>query len=106
MAPNLPPMNESRLDKLLAAASEYGASDLHLIAGVPAAYRINGEIILADGDALSAKEISGMACNLMNDLQREQFELEWELCISLHHPAVGRIRVTFYRRGGHTELSL
>jgi len=27
-------MNESRLDKLLAAASEYGASDLHLIAGV------------------------------------------------------------------------
>jgi len=73
---------------------------------VPAAFRINGEIILADGDALSAKEISGMACSLMNELQREQFEREWELCISLHHPAVGRIRATFYRRGGHTELSL
>jgi twitching motility protein PilT len=39
-----------------------------------------------------------MACSLMNDLQREQFEREWELCISLHHPAVGRIRATFYRR--------
>jgi twitching motility protein PilT len=99
-------MNPGWLDKLLVAAGGYGASDLHLIAGVPAAFRINGEIILADGDALSAKEISGMASSLMNDLQREQFEREWELCISLHHPAVGRIRATFYRRGGHTELSL
>ena len=99
-------MNPGWLDKLLVAAGGYGASDLHLIAGVPAAFRINGEIILADGDALSAKEISGMACSLMNELQREQFEREWELCISLHHPAVGRIRATFYRRGGHTELSL
>ena len=99
-------MNPGWLDKLLVAAGGYGASDLHLIAGVPAAFRINGEIILADGDALSAKEISSMACSLMNELQREQFEREWELCISLHHPAVGRIRATFYRRGGHTELSL
>jgi twitching motility protein PilT len=99
-------MNPGWLDKLLVVAGGYGASDLHLIAGVPAAFRINGEIILADGDALSAKEISSMACSLMNDLQREQFEREWELCISLHHPAVGRIRATFYRRGGHTELSL
>src|SRR5580765_99087 len=106
MAATLREMNPGWLDKLLVAAGGYGASDLHLIAGVPAAFRINGEIILADGDALSAKEISGMACSLMNDLQREQFEREWELCISLHHPAVGRIRATFYRRGGHTELSL
>jgi len=71
-------MNPGWLDKLLVAAGGYGASDLHLIAGVPAAFRINGEIILADGDALSAKEISGMACSLMNELQREQFEREWE----------------------------
>jgi len=99
-------MNRGWLDRLLVAAGGYGASDLHLIAGVPAAYRINGEIILADGDALSAEEISVTACGLMNDLQREQFEREWELCISLHHPAVGRIRATFYRRSGHTELSL
>ncbi|MEO8428761.1 MAG: PilT/PilU family type 4a pilus ATPase [Verrucomicrobiota bacterium] len=99
-------MNFGWLDKLLVAAGGYDASDLHLIAGVPAAYRINGEIILADSDALSAQEISGLACSLMNDSQREQFEREWELCISLHHPAVGRIRATFYRRSGDTELSL
>ena len=41
-------MRQMKLDSLLAAAKQHNASDLHLIAGVPPAYRINGEIILAD----------------------------------------------------------
>ena len=98
-------MNSSWLDKLLAAANEFGASDLHLIAGVPPAYRVNGEIILADEDALSPEVITSMAEGLLNDLQREKFEREWELCISLLHPLAGRVRVTLYRRNGHPELS-
>ena len=99
-------MNESRLDKLLVAASECGASDLHLIAGVPPAYRVNGEIILADEDALTPDQITPMADNLLNDAQRQKFEQEWELCISLLHNSAGRVRVTFYRRNGHAEMSL
>jgi len=98
-------MNESRFDKLLATASEYGASDLHLIAGVPPAYRVNGEIILADEDALTPEVVTPMAEALLNDVQREKFEREWELCISLLHPTAGRVRVTFYRRNGHPEMS-
>src|SRR5437762_1441123 len=99
-------MTVCRLDKFLAAASEFGASDLHLIEGVPAAYRVNGEIILADEDALSAEEITEWAMGLLNEAQREKFANEWELCISLLHPAAGRVRVTFYQRNGHPELSL
>jgi twitching motility protein PilT len=99
-------MSVSRLDKFLGAASEFGASDLHLIVGVPAAYRVNGEIILADEDALSAEEITDLAMGLLNAAQREKFASEWELCISLLHPAAGRVRVTFYQRNGHPELSL
>jgi twitching motility protein PilT len=44
-----------KLESLLAAAKQHNASDLHLIFGVPPAYRINGEIILADEDAMSAE---------------------------------------------------
>ena len=98
-------MNASRLDKLLAAASEFGASDLHLIAGVPPGYRVNGEIILADEDALTPDEITPMAQSLLNEVQRGKFEEEWELCISLLHPVAGRVRVTFYRRNGRPEMS-
>jgi twitching motility protein PilT len=98
-------MNAFWLDKLLEAANEFGASDLHLIAGVPPAYRVNGEIILADEDALTPEAVTTIAERLLNDVQREKFEREWELCISLLHPTAGRVRVTFYRRNGHPELS-
>jgi twitching motility protein PilT len=98
-------MNTAPLDSLLATAQEYGASDLHLIAGVPPAYRVNGEVLLAENDALSSADIDEMALQLLNDAQRDTFERDWELCISLHHPMAGRIRVTFYKRSGHPEMS-
>ena len=49
-----------KLSRLLAAAIEIGASDLHLIVGVPPAFRINGEIIFADSDQLTPEESSQM----------------------------------------------
>jgi twitching motility protein PilT len=99
-------MNGGHLDHLLAHASDTRASDLHLIAGVPAAFRINGDIIFADEDALSTGEVSEMAYSLLSEEQRQQFEREWEICISIAHNIAGRIRATLYRRNGHPELSL
>src|SRR5256885_14487976 len=99
------PMSTSNLDRLLAAASDFDASDLHLVAGVPPAFRVNGEIIIADEDALSEAEVERIAYSLLNEQQRKKFDQEWELCISLVHPAIGRVRATFYRRNGHPEMS-
>jgi twitching motility protein PilT len=93
------------LDRLLAAANDFDASDLHLIAGVPPAFRVNGEIILADNDALTERDVEEMAYSLLNEQQKNKFEQEWELCISLVHRAVGRVRATFYRRNGRPEMS-
>jgi len=99
-------MKDPNLDRLLAAAAEFDASDLHLVAGVPPAYRVNGEIILADEDAIEAGELSAMTGSLLNPQQKAKFEQDWELCISVLHPSAGRMRVTFYRRNGNPELSL
>jgi twitching motility protein PilT len=98
-------MTDPTLDRLLAAASDFDASDLHLVAGVPPAFRVNGEIIIADEDALTEDQTSAMAESLLNEQQQKKFEQEWELCISLLHPAAGRVRATFYRRNGHPEIS-
>jgi twitching motility protein PilT len=98
-------MSTGNLDRLLAAAAEVDASDLHLVAGVPPAFRVNGEIILADEDALSQQEVASVAHSLLNEQQSKKFDQEWELCISLLHPAAGRLRATFYRRNGSPELS-
>ncbi len=91
---------------LLATAAEHGASDLHIIAGVPPAFRINGEIIIADEDAVTEQEALEMAYSLLNHEQSSTFDSEWELCVSLRHEAAGRIRVTIYRRNGSPELSI
>jgi twitching motility protein PilT len=66
---------------------------------------VNGEIIIADADALTEADVTAMADGLLNEQQRKKFEQEWELCISLLHSAAGRVRATFYRRNGHPEMS-
>ena len=99
-------MSNDTLNRLLSAVNDFDASDLHLIAGVPPAFRVNGEIIIADEDALTETQIDAMANSLLNDQQRQKFEQEWELCISILHSVAGRVRATFYRRNNHTELSL
>ena len=93
------------LDRLLNQAYEQRASDLHLVVGVPPAFRITGEIVLADADALSEEDSQAMADSLLNELQRRKLDHDWELCISVRHPVAGRIRVTFYLRNGITEVS-
>lgn len=98
-------MSHPLLDRCLASATEFDASDLHLVAGVPPAFRVNGEIIIADEDVLADAEITAMVDSLLNEQQRKKFEQEWELCISLLHPQAGRVRITFYRRNGHPEMS-
>jgi twitching motility protein PilT len=99
-------MNGPSLESLLVTAATYGASDLHLIAGVPPAFRVNGEILMAENDSLTTAEVDEMALQLLSETQRDTFEREWELCISMHHPRAGRLRVTFYKRNGHPEMSL
>jgi twitching motility protein PilT len=98
-------MSAENLDRFLAAANDFDASDLHLVVGVPPAFRVNGEIIIADEDALTEGQVSAMVNSLLNEQQQRKFEQEWELCISLLHSVAGRVRATFYRRNGHPEMS-
>jgi twitching motility protein PilT len=96
----------AHFERLLEQAASRRASDLHLIVGVPPTMRVNGEIIVADADVLTATDTTAFTTSLLTDAQRATFEREWELCISLHHSAAGRMRVTLYRRNGAPELSV
>ena len=102
----VPFMNSPQLDALIEAALDLRASDLHIIAGVPPSFRVNGEIIFADRDALSASDTAEICYALLTDAQRAQFDREWELCITVSHAAAGRVRATIYKRNNHPELSL
>src|SRR6476660_7712245 len=106
MTAQQPTLAHQGLDRLLTAAKEFDASDLHIVAGVPPAFRVNGEIIIADEDALSEPDVEQMSFSLLNPEQKKKFEQEWELCISLVHREAGRVRATFYKRNGHPEMSI
>ena len=49
------------------------------VAGVPPAFRVNGEIIIADEDALTETDITEMAESLLNEQQSKVRAVEWEL---------------------------
>ena len=94
------------LNALIGAALDLRASDLHIIAGVPPSFRVNGEILFADRDAMTSSGAEEMSYSILTEAQRREFEREWELCVSVPHNGAGRIRATVYRRDGHPELSL
>lgn len=94
------------LEHWLREAVERGASDLHLVGGAPPAFRINGEILLADAEALTGTDLEAMARGCLSPEQQAAFERDWELCLSLQSPETGRVRATLYRRNAHPELSL
>ncbi len=93
------------LETFIAAAAERYASDLHLIAGIPAALRVHGEIVFIGSDVLTTETLVSLVGSVLNEAQREKFEREWELCISMQHPTVGRLRATVYRHNGSPEFS-
>jgi twitching motility protein PilT len=99
-------MRSPQLDVFINAALDLRASDLHIIAGVPPAFRVNGDIIFADHDALTAEEARDICHSILSEEQRAQFDREWELCISIPDEQAGRIRATLYRRNSHPELSI
>jgi len=70
------------LDRLLSAAKNSTAR-LHLVTGVPPAFRVNGEIIIADEERADGGGITRHRNSLLNEQQKKKFEQEWELCISV-----------------------
>lgn len=94
------------LQAILRKATQMDASDIHLVAGVSPAFRIHGEIILADAPALDREQLAEMINGVLNDYQREKLEREWELCFSRTFKEVGRFRMTVYLHASSPELAI
>ncbi len=95
-----------RLETIIASARRHNASDIHILAGMPAMFRIAGDIIPAKGDALAPAVIDSMIRGVLNDDQIRRLETEWQLCVSMTFPDSGRVRITVYRRNSAYELCI
>ncbi len=95
-----------QIEKILQAARKAAASDIHLIAGLPPAFRVDGEIIVCNQEPLSREETGDLTYQLLSPEQRQVFEREREICVSVWGTSAGRIRVTAYMRTGVPEASI
>ena len=89
------------LNEILQVALRGGASDIHLKAGLPPMFRVDGSLVpLKDARRLPPEEISRMALGIMNDYQKEKFKAQNELDLAYGVPGLGRFRVNVFQQRG------
>jgi twitching motility protein PilT len=71
------------LRKLLHAAVELQASDLHLVAGYPATFRVHGKLKNPTSDILSADDVQDMVLSMVPERAQFQFETGQDFDCSL-----------------------
>jgi twitching motility protein PilT len=87
------------LDDLLRYASNVGASDLHLTAGMPGCIRLHGAVRPIEGcPQLDNETIREMIFGVLTQALREKFEAEKELDTSHSIPGVGRFRLNVFQQ--------
>ncbi len=87
------------LDDLLRYATNVGASDLHLTAGMPGCIRLHGAIRPIEGcPQLDNETIREMIFGVLTQSLREKFEAEKELDTSHSIPGVGRFRLNVFQQ--------
>jgi len=92
---------------LLREAKLKRASDLHMVVGSPATFRIDGYLEAADGVAsLTAEDINEGFLQMTTPEEREQFHQHLELDFGYTLPDVGRLRCNAAQQRGSISLAI
>lgn len=95
----------SILDRVLQAARQLGASDVHLKVGLPPIFRIKGDLrTVRDVPPLSRDVIQTFALDMMNERQREIFETSWDVDLAYATTDGVRYRVNAFQQRGNVGL--
>ena len=86
--------------KLLEEIVEQKASDLHLTAGVPPQFRIDGEIRPTSYDPLSPEQTEQLIYSVLREDQRKRFEQNKELDLSFGIKGLARFRMNVFMQRG------
>src|SRR5262245_57482502 len=95
------------LDRVLQAARQLGASDVHLKVGLPPIFRIKGELrTVRDVPPMSRDVVQAFALDMMSDRQRETFESVWDVDLAYATADGARYRVNAFQQRGNVGLVL
>ena len=79
--------------KLLKKGVKLGCSDIHLSAGSPPFFRLNGSLAYTELPPLTPEQANVMALGFMDEKQQQQFLRTHDIDFSLDFPGIGRFRV-------------
>jgi twitching motility protein PilT len=94
------------LRDLLQDMTQKGASDLHITAGVPPEFRIDGLITPTEHDVLSPELTAQLAYSVMSDDQRKRFETTKELDFSFGVKGLSRFRANVFLQRGVVSMAI
>ncbi len=87
---------EPRLNALLVAVRNSGASDFHLAVGQAATLRLAADLVRTQGEAFSAEQTEAMVREILTDAQWEKLQTERQLDFCHYIPTAGRYRANVF----------
>ncbi|MBI4422745.1 MAG: type IV pili twitching motility protein PilT, partial [Elusimicrobia bacterium] len=94
------------IEHLIRKGMERGASDIHLVGGLPPAFRVAGEILASEEEVLTEAGARDLIYGCLTQEHRAIFERDKQLCFSSVVEGVGHVRVSVYTRLGRVEASI
>lgn len=91
---------------ILKAAVDAGASDIHIRAGKPVTFRVQGQLITAEGPTPSAEWTERICQEILPPHLKKEYENRHELDFSYDLPEVGRFRIAAFLQRGLRSLVL
>jgi twitching motility protein PilT len=82
------------------------ATDLHLTAGSPPVFRIDGELSSIETMPLTPQDTAGLVSDLLDEKQKKIFSEENELDCSVSVPKIGRFRVNVHKQRGSIGIAI
>jgi twitching motility protein PilT len=94
------------LRDLLADMIQRRASDLHITAGVPPEYRIDGQLTPTEHEVLTPEVTAQLAYSVLSDEQRKRFEMTKELDFSFGIKGLSRFRANCFLQRGVVTMAI
>jgi pilus retraction protein PilT len=92
--------------RILAAAVQSGASDIHLKGDSPVRFRVHRDLVEVDCPQPTDEWISALGERIASPLARQRFAEQGEADFAYEHTGVGRHRVNFFLQRGRPVLAL
>lgn len=92
--------------ELVNIATQKKASDIHISVGIPPVIRVNGELLLLEGDPLMPQDTQRLVSETLEEKILEELEEKGEVDTSFSSPGIGRCRVNAYKQRGSYGMAL